>query len=137
MIPHIYSRPFDAPTLNRELLLEVLGKIEANPELHDQTAWRVVTDCGTKMCFAGWTCELTGATWSPRMAAIVADVRIDDPAEVYTTYDNFGRQVSYVPIGERARSQLGLTPQEAGSLFYECNTLDEVRAYVHELLEAS
>lgn len=123
------------PTLNRELLLEVLGKIEANPELHDQNTWRMQTDCGTVMCFAGWTCELTGATWStPTAAAIVADPQVDDRTSVYKIYDRRGDLVSYVSVGDRAQRVLGLTRHEAMKLFYECGSLDEVRTYVHELL---
>jgi hypothetical protein len=44
--------------MNTEMAGKVLEHIQAHPEKHDQG--RFVSECGTTMCIAGWTCNLAG-----------------------------------------------------------------------------
>lgn len=143
------------PALNRELLVRVLDTIERNPERHDQDMWRSHTcdyddtchcearyddtrvtqhepRCKTIMCFAGWAAELAGGCWvNEESSALFAEPH--DPSEDVSY--SASRGIYVVEAATRARRLLGLTDEEADELFLECDTLEDIRECVHDLLE--
>jgi hypothetical protein len=105
------------------LLKLALKQIETHPETWDQESWRVATGCGTKMCLAGWVCELAGGRWiSPTSSGLFVE-SFDDPATICERWDG----VLSVSARSRATTLLGLTREQARTLFLASNTLDDLR----------
>jgi hypothetical protein len=105
--------------INTPLLEEVLGNIEMHPEQHDQTWFFQATDCGTAMCFAGWTCDVAGYNPQWNEYLMSANVRLNDGPSLLAW--------------DVARGLLGLTQREATILFAPCNTLDMLQHIVKDL----
>lgn len=100
--------------------------------LWDQRAWIGVAqfpeddeliECGTTLCFAGFTALIAGAEFAagPVGHNYSGDVILDD-----------GTQVT---IERYAQSELGLTKEQADRLFYGENNLDSIRTVVAEFVE--
>jgi hypothetical protein len=102
------------PVPNVPLLRKIREHIEAHPEEWDQGDWRSNTACGTAYCFAGRAAHLDGAEWlsADEPACLVPDSG-DLPDDLYYTCGT-GK---YMPVPARARRILGLTQDEARSLF--------------------
>ena len=126
------------PTRNRDLLLAVAAKIEAEPLRHTQGAWHLdladpadrdalicylhaedrsdnvarVPACGSAGCAFGWAAELAGGVWhEARRVWLVPE--LDDPPE--HVYARPGC-APHVYASDRARRVLGLTAEEAKAL---------------------
>lgn len=84
---------------------EVLDAIRANPNLHSQANWAQRTDCGTVMCFAGWTAHLNG------------DKLIIGSAMGYGYACRAADTGEVVSVELRAAQLLGLSREEAERLF--------------------
>lgn len=102
-------------------LLIVLDHIDREPEAHSQAYWCVETSCGTRMCVAGWACYLAGDL-------AVFDQEYSRYAHRVITEDN-----EEVSIEHRAQSLLGLSFDQANSLFFSSDTyfrgvIDEIVA---------
>lgn len=90
------------PIPNVDKLYAVLDAIEANPEQWDQAHWSRATECGTSMCFAGWTVHLEG---------------IKLAVEVDGDNSRCSRTAEDKDISILASSILGLTSEEEYQLF--------------------
>jgi hypothetical protein len=110
-------RPGDR--INFELLDTHLGKLAANPEIHQQGLWleRVGETCGTVGCIAGWVAHDTAGDmikWFSRRDLV------DDGDSFARVIDEDGR---YISVSEWSTYQLGLTLAEAGQLYAASNDL--------------
>lgn len=116
---------------NATLLREVLAQIETHPETWKQGDWR----CGTGMCFAGWTGELTGGKWIADADSMIASYLVVEPGDSLNHLRHL-REVGYaVGVEDRATRLLGLTQDQAGDLFCPTNyKLDLIRRQVAELV---
>lgn len=90
--------------MNRERIKQVIDRIEANPKMLDQGIWH----CGTKHCFAGYAQILSG-----KYDAGAYDVNTSET------------------IFEEARLWLDLTIIQAMILFYYCDDLRGIKAYIN------
>lgn len=117
-----------APKPDADMLRTVLAKIEEVAEqgpdnlgrFWDQGHYRRTTECGTAMCFAGWTGELDPAvTWGDY--EVLAAVTLPD-----------GREHT---VGFWAQHRLGLTHGQAGALFDCENELSDLRQLVQALID--
>ena len=107
--------------MNTELFRQINEIISARPEKHDQATWESQSprECGTARCVAGWAVYLTTGepllSWQPG-----EDIRLSD-ATVELAHDK-GVYVEHpgdsVTIPRLAAKLLGLTRDEAASLFY-------------------
>ncbi|ORL93444.1 hypothetical protein A5N78_04730 [Prescottella equi] len=116
-------------TLNVELLSQVMKHIEANPDRHDQNLWR----SGTSRDFAGWTAELSGATWASAdtdSEVALVNGRRELRSSLVTTP---GGALQHVE--DYAASVLGLHEQAAEALFDGNASIDELRRVVDCLVE--
>jgi hypothetical protein len=114
--------------VNNELMLRTLHAIEEHPEEWDQRYWRLTSDCGTTMCFAGWACTLAGEEWWPIENAL--SVHIDHGVATGLAH-RYNVNVPFV-----AQSYLGIDDLQAHRLFYtETDDLQEMRNIVKEILE--
>lgn len=106
------------PELNIPLIRKVMEYLTAHPEEHDQLVWAQRTPCGTTACMAGHTVLLTGGQflWSG-----------DQADYCILPGDDF---VARHEVDDAAQDALGLTTTQAVTLFYECDTLDELWRYV-------
>jgi hypothetical protein len=114
------------------LLRKVLEHIEANPENWDQETWRGVTECGTAMCFAGWTCELSGGNWvysagSGSLATLLTIEPGDDPAYILDSDESGSWVAPTIAARWRAARLLGIDHGIASVLFSSTNTLTHLR----------
>jgi hypothetical protein len=111
------------PQLNTELLEAAVDfAVEHNtydePEksnstaiIWDQANWRTVKDCGTFMCLAGITCQLTGGQWLSNELYVLDNRYLKlEQEERIAAFD-------YVSASMRATRKLGLTEKEADYLF--------------------
>ena len=118
--------------LNTELFRRINEVISARPEEHDQSAWEVRSpECGTARCVAGWAIFLTtGANLYVRPDPDVLDdgETILSP-QVHELADELGVLPSVPAV---ARELLGLTRDEAASLFYSAED-DEARTLVYHV----
>jgi hypothetical protein len=111
------------PTINVELLASVLAYIERHPQEHKQQNWgERGTSCGTTFCFAGTAALMDGATllWGKESAANSREL-------LYGVMDYSGQVTS---VEKYARHELGLTTDEADTLFGGYISLDDIRSYV-------
>jgi len=123
--------------INTEMFVRIEQVIEANPEQHWQKyfetteedreewgEWQVVdvpqNACATTRCVAGWAVHLWGV--DNGIEGELAEVT-GQYAEIHNVYDD---------AAEVAQDILGLTPDQAGNLFYDFNNfsaLQAVKAY--------
>jgi len=114
--------------INVPLLQETLAHIEANPSEWYQKQYR----CGTGMCFAGWAVHLAGGEWYAGPESTYASELIAEPDEPNSfTLSDSGALV--VHAEDRATRLLGLTDEQSATLFYEDNTLADLRRIVADL----
>lgn len=109
--------------MNIELFRKIDEVIQNAPEMHYQGTWESANECGTTRCIAGWAVALTtGAPLFDRFGnptreteEAACSVRVYDPLH----------------IGAIGRRLLGLTPQQAGKLFFtsEERARDAVRCF--------
>lgn len=111
------SQPPVLPAFGQETAQWVLEAIEANPNLHDQSQWETVTECGTAMCVAGWAAWLHRGLLEQKIQAriipgcdcpICRDDQNIERARVYT-------------IPEVGQEVLGLNSLDASRLFHATN----------------
>lgn len=109
-----------------------LADIEAHPEKHDQDAWisRWGPDCGTTACIAGRLALLAGGVpvWNYDAAGVTTLVRLPDGT--VRVISVFAAEL----LGVEGEGEI------ANSLFYDANTLTElrdVRNWLAETLAAS
>lgn len=123
------------PDLNVPLLTKVMEHIELHPDEHDQSEWAQSdspqSECGTVKCFAGHAVAMT-MDQGERFTWIRPTPFLDYRATGIQDAD--GRFADR--IVDRARQELGLTIQEAGSLFYSAKSRAELRHMVDALIEA-
>jgi hypothetical protein len=114
--------------INVPLLKQTLAHIEANPEDWYQRTWR----CKSGMCFAGWAADLAGGEWYAGPEDTYAHELIAEPDEPNSfTLSHSGALV--VHAEDRATRLLGLTDEQSATLFYEDNTLADLRRIVADL----
>ncbi|MDI9914401.1 hypothetical protein [Rhodococcus sp. IEGM 1379] len=116
-------------SVNEELLRSVMSHIETWPNLLDSTKWR----CGTSRCFAGWTAELSGATWlydSEDMGAIEIDGHHELRYAIVSTPAGRVQHVEYY-----ATEMLGISEDAAEQLFDGDTTVSELREMVNNLCD--
>jgi hypothetical protein len=120
-------------------LLETLDAVTkaAMAGLWDQAEWVFDTDedrtityegrtfCGTGGCFAGWRALLDGAQMTQ-----------DDEGYMAIEFPN-GQMVPGSQIGQWARQRLGLSVDQAGTLFEAGNSLADLRGGVIAIIEGS
>lgn len=104
---------------NVELMERVLSQIESNLERWNQYVWREpqTTECGTAMCFAGWTAEIAGIPWAS-----------DTPWTA--EYMHVLMDGQRVGVWEAAQKALGLDDDEANDLFDANNSIETLRMIV-------
>lgn len=100
------------PTLNVQLLDEVLTQIDLKPETWRQDVW----NCGTGHCTGGWAAVLSG--WTP---VEINSSRIQKDGVYGDTYTV-------------ARNALGLTDDQASCLFNGTNTREDLDLIIDAIL---
>lgn len=110
--------------VNALLLWKVLDHVEKNPHELAQHVWR----CETGACFAGHTALLSGAEWvQPYEHPAYFDNEL--PAHVRRP----GTTGESVHAADWAAEALQLSDEQADQLFYDLNTLADLRVIVEEL----
>lgn len=114
--------------INEDLLRRVLEHITAHPDEHNQNDWAARGPaCGTAMCLAGHAVVQGGYALAWRRAA--------------PTYPVLGvREVASettdgLDVSELAQELLGLTSWEAGRLFFDAESLDDLWRIASELTD--
>ena len=107
-------------TPNVPLLRKVLEHITAHPEEWNQEWWAVKStesSCGTACCVAGWTVSWAGHgfQWDS-----------EGRSSVYLKEDDM-RSIPHV-----AQDLLGLSPQQANTLFFSGNSLQDLWELANE-----
>lgn len=109
---------------NVVLLDKVLEQIDIarnNPQAPfqwDQGNWRMVKECGTSFCFAGWAAQLDSADWLDRGNGL------NGPSWVNTPTPDEPRKITHV--SDYAKNLLGLDDHEAEILFAGDNTYEHL-----------
>jgi hypothetical protein len=103
-------------SVNKELLIETLETIKANPQHWNQENWH----CGTTHCFAGF-CELIvkGESLKKEYLSFPEDVSI------YNFWEN---------TREFSRKQLNLSEYDSDILFRPSNSLEDLERLVNYLI---
>jgi len=117
-------------TVNVELLDRTLAHVEAHESEWNQANWR----CRSGMCFAGWAATIDGGKWAfPETA--MWDEGTDPRACLVPVDDDPEGEVvdGVVHVENRAPRVLGLTYEQSDDLFFELNTLDDLRRIVAEI----
>lgn len=117
-------------SLNVPLLRKTMEHIEAHPEEHDQCWWARREDCGTTYCFAGWAVMLGDPSAVPQYAYLPGVGERKSRYEANCLTD--GRSIAWT-----AQCLLGLDGDEARRLFLVCDTVEELRVAVDELIAAA
>jgi hypothetical protein len=115
-------------TTNWPLIDSVLDQIDAHPETWDQNHWR----CGTSMCFAGWTVELSqknGVKW------VQEDPNEDSIAVTQVIMPGAFGRTEEVHVSTAACDLLGLPSAGANALFEGTNSREDI-SYVLQAIEA-
>lgn len=116
--------------VNKAKLKETWNYIKNNPEDYAQHHWLRV-NCGTKGCFAFHRARQSGAKVLP--------LTEDEKEELQRNGEIFVAHMAVdghkVSISEFATAELDLTADQAYSLFYYRNTLDDMRIIVSCLLD--
>jgi hypothetical protein len=130
------------PVLNTELLERVVefavehhdSNENADKFVWDQTNWRFVTSCGTAMCVAGITCQLSGGKWADESSYFLISEAGDPPGFNRYLNETVDRPV-YIHAAARAQHLLGLTDNEKGYLF-DCdyNDTDELKLRAKQII---
>lgn len=113
------------PTNDKEraqLAYAVLDQIDAHPETWEQRSYR----CGTGMCFAGWTTQLAGLPWRSDDLAAFQNHWLD----TVTLDDSVLIDGQHLPAHDAARDVLGLSYDNADTLFASYNDMDDLRELV-------
>lgn len=113
-------------TYNRELFQKIHDVISVQPESFEMDSWEDRdADCGTTRCVAGWAISLTTQT-------DLGEGSRSHPA-VLALAERHGIYLPRVsaPYSALARKLLGLSPDEAGYLFY---TDEETAAEIVKLM---
>lgn len=112
---------------NNDLLQRTLAQIEAHPETWNQNRWARRTACGTAYCFAGTALALTYPDMRP--------VYFNNSLATNEVVLNPGAEVrEHVYVRDHAMRLLDLDDMDAGELFHEDNTLDDLRLMVADLI---
>lgn len=116
-------------TINADLLKRTLAHIEAHPGDWEQANWR----CSSGMCFAGLAVDLDGGVWVSGPESYGRDMVVADAGDLldHVHYDVHASPT--VTAETRARRILGLTQDQADTLFSPINDLDDLRTAVAEL----
>lgn len=105
--------------INKELLVDTLATIKANPQYWDQTQWH----CGTTHCFAGFV-EL-----------LYMDLPITINSTILKNDDRFYKDYyTDWKTPSNARELLGLTNNQSDALFHPTNTLEDLERIVGVLV---
>ncbi len=106
---------------------EAIADIEINPEWWDQEVWfRRTRGCGTVACLAGNVAMRSG-WWPAGWVKSEYDTNVETTCAVAKTNGEL-RQVAVV-----AQDLLGLTDEQAASLFHLNNTLRDLKRIRDEL----
>lgn len=120
---------------NIEKLEATLDHIKMNRDQHDQRAWAMKTECGTAMCFAGWTVALEGYkfAWKGTPAQDFYGNAISDDSATRCMKPGvaFSERVELA-----AADILELNVTQARELFYRSQTFDEVERTVKDIINA-
>lgn len=121
---------------NVEKLEATLDHIRMNREQHDQRAWAMKTECGTAMCFAGWTVALEGYefAWKGEPAMDFYGNAISD--DYATRCMKPGVASSESRVEWAAANILELDVPQARELFYHSATFDDVEQTVKDIINA-
>lgn len=106
---------------NNTLIEASLHAVMTHPERHDQTWYFRMGECGTVMCYAGWTCHLAGYDPAWQGTTLAHKVRAAGLPAAYNAFTV-------------ARDLLGLTQAEATTLFAPCNTTEMLQQMVKDLV---
>lgn len=120
--------------VNEDLLRSVMDHIETWPNLLDQQQWRN----GTARDFAGWTAELTGATWlfdASDERNIEIDGRFDRANAFIVVPARFGTPRKVQHVQDYATEMLRLREHDADRLFADNATLSDLREMVSNLCD--
>lgn len=131
---------FPEPEPNLELLRLVFKTIDAEPERWNQTSWATAAGftigvmdandtafCGTSFCAAGWAIELSGQ--HEFMFEHPDDMNGTVTAEMCV--DRETGEHEYIETA--ARRLLGLTPEEAYSLFAAENSREDLEIVADQI----
>ena len=115
--------------MNTEVFDRAVSFIEAHPKLHNQEVWVSPNfddegeACGTAACLAGW------------IVILEHNLNVNTPF-----FQKLNNQISYVPIGDQevdvryeAARLLDITGDEADWLFYQENTIEDIKAIGKDL----
>lgn len=114
-------------SVNKQLINNVLNFLKSHPEKHDQNAW-----CGTRMCFAGWTCYFAGFKPLPKDHADAFDEAHYSEVS-FNGHDLVANGQTLGTAEDVAKSLLGLTGEQADRLFYS-GSRNDLFLVVAELL---
>lgn len=106
---------------NAMLLEQVMQQIKDHPELHDQGPFFSQKECGTAACFGGWACLLSGYT--PNRYGYFATA-ITPSGDIVQPW-------------EEAQCLLGLSSEEADTLFSPSNTRHALEMMVKDLVNGA
>jgi hypothetical protein len=99
------------PEVNHAEIENIIGYIEAHPEEWNQQDYASRYECQTAYCVAGHACVRAGYTFQW------------EDGRTWATHLDDG----HTPISHRARQLLGLTDDQAITLFQASNTIDDLK----------
>lgn len=110
------------PVLNVPLLAKVLDHVTGHPGEWNQTMWAVENSCGTLCCVAGWAAIMAGyeLKFDSAVCSCGCTDALDGNTASYTTTNEF--------ISDVAQRELGLTEDQAKTLFSGCNNINDLWA---------
>lgn len=111
-------------TPNIERLDAVLAYIKAHPDEHDQDVWRKKTECGTTMCFAGHAV----AMFTPDAEWVHIPLQPND-------FDKVTINGQMKTVAQVAADLLGLSDDDADTLFYGAATIGDVEFILDDIKE--
>lgn len=117
-------------TVNADRLHAVLDHIKAHPEQHLQETWGRRTECGTVACFAGWTVLL----FKPGIAERFAAAPMREPILFIETLTPYAALAEITDVSSTARDLLGLTVDQASTLFHAENTAGQLEKMINLLV---
>lgn len=130
-----------APKINADLARKVMAWIAEHPKEHDQSTWarrtRTTTDAewSVTMCAGAAACVLAGAEliWNDgdytAYSSYIVPASLPEHAR--------GPYIDETYMGFAAKHLLGLDEDTACRLFFHADTLDEIRAILDPLINAS
>lgn len=105
-----------------------------HPETHLQGVWTTEIQCGTAACMAGWTCLLSGYEIA-EYANLPVPMGWGGAHGLVPSYSRVTKDGgSAVPVRSTAANLLGLTPDEAETLFSGANTAPMLQLMVNDLV---